>query len=353
MNCSEVKNIISIIALLPIIASAQGAIENPTANSTESGVGIISGWHCKATKVDASIDGKPVGSVFVGSERSDTKSICGKTATGYSLLINFNNLTEGSHNIKMYADGVVFGGFSFNTVKSGGVDYLQGVSKEVTMSDFPKSGQTATLKWVESKQNFIITKISGSAVVAPPATPAAIGVEKFYGLVTLNYKFSGFADLYTDSFRVSSINLSNEYLVGSLASSTNKTFACGKLDLYNYEFVCGITDYFGNKDAFILNIDSNGFMSGIYKYCKSSVSWESCGQLLATAPSGTVTGTVNKSKSGGSYIENTLSAEEIASLKNTNQLTSANKSVNENATISPEDLNKINAIIENIKKISR
>lgn len=347
------RKIISTIALLPVIAFAQGAIENPTANSTESGIGIISGWHCKATKVDASIDDKPIGSVFVGSERPDTKSICGKTATGYSLLINFNNLSIGSHNLKMYADGVVFGNFAFNTVKSGGVDYLQGVSKEVTMSDFPKSGQTATLKWVESKQNFIITKIAGSAVVTPPATPPATGLAKLYGLVTLNYKFSGYPDLFTDSFRASSLNLNNDLLSGAVISSTDKQFSCNKIDYLNYEFFCGIADSSQNVDVFSINIDSNGFISGKYKYCIAPVDPSVCATLLMTSPTGTVTGTVNKSKSGGNYIENTLSTKEIANLKNIDHSTYMNKSADENIPITAEDSAKINAIIEGIKKLSR
>ena len=350
------KKIISTIALLPVIAFAQGAIENPTANSTESGIGIISGWHCKATKVYASIDDNSIGGVFVGSERPDTKSICGKTATGYSLLINFNNFSIGSHNLKMYADGVVFGNFAFNTVKSGGVDYLQGVSKEVTMSDFPKSGQTATLKWVESKQNFIITKIAGSAVVTPPATPPATGLAKLYGLVTLNYKFSGSSNLYTDSFRASSLNLSNDSLQGVLVSNTNKEFYCAKSGLTAYEFFCIIGSPTEGADAFLINIDSNSFISGNYRYCPppiDSSNAELCGYFLSTAPSGTVTGTVNKSKSGGDYIENTLSTKEIANLKNIDHSTYMNKSADENIPITAEDSAKINTIIEGIKKLSR
>lgn len=119
---------------------AQGSLENPANNSTESGIGIISGWHCSATKVEAFIDGKTAGFAFVGSSRGDTTSVCGKPNTGYSLLFNFNELSRGAHNLKIYADGVKFGEASFKTTQSGGTAFLTNISKQVTVSDFPSPG---------------------------------------------------------------------------------------------------------------------------------------------------------------------------------------------------------------------
>ena len=41
---------------LPIIP---GVLENPADNSMQSGVGLFSGWHCDADKIDIIVDDRP------------------------------------------------------------------------------------------------------------------------------------------------------------------------------------------------------------------------------------------------------------------------------------------------------
>jgi len=64
------------LTFLPAVALSQGALENPASLTTESGVGIISGWHCTAREVEALVDNVSVGYTYVGSDRSDTKTVC-------------------------------------------------------------------------------------------------------------------------------------------------------------------------------------------------------------------------------------------------------------------------------------
>jgi hypothetical protein len=75
-------------------------------------------------------------------------------------LYNFNNLTNGPHTIAVYADGVLLETNAVTTVQSGGTNWLSGVSRTTTVADFPQSGQTATLEWIQSYQNFLITDIA-------------------------------------------------------------------------------------------------------------------------------------------------------------------------------------------------
>ena len=151
----------TLVAGIPL-SFAEGLLEIPVVDSTESGIGVISGWHCTATRIDIVIDGLSVGKAGSGTSRNDTTGICGRSDSGYSLLYNYNILTPGSHTISAYADGEVFETRQFNTVRSGGEEFLRGVSKTAIISDFPSSGRIATLQWSQEKQSFVITGISAS-----------------------------------------------------------------------------------------------------------------------------------------------------------------------------------------------
>lgn len=156
----------------PLMSFGQGYLENPVSGSTESGISSIRGWRCNVKKVTAVIDDAAVGSTPVGETRPGTESYCGTTDSGYSLLVNFNGFSVGPHNLKVYGDGELIGEVNFNTVRSGGVDYLTNTSKVTTVPNFPSAGKTATLTWSESKQNFVVTSISGGDA---PANASAEG----------------------------------------------------------------------------------------------------------------------------------------------------------------------------------
>jgi hypothetical protein len=138
-------------------AVAIGSLENPQPGSTESGIGLISGWYCQATTITFQIDDMPPVAAPYGSGRGDTSAVCGgNTATGFSYLTNYNILTTGPHTIKVFADGVLFGTTSFNAVNLGG-EFLSGKLGEYYLYNFPDFGTRTRVTWQQSKQNFVIT----------------------------------------------------------------------------------------------------------------------------------------------------------------------------------------------------
>lgn len=154
------KNIIfSTYLLLPLGAYSQGFIENPGHMSYESGVGIISGFHCTAETVEIKIDDRKIGTAFVGTNRLDAKSLCGKEEVGFSYLINFNSLKPGEHRIELLSGSQVFAAATFFTKRSGGQEFIKGAKRRYRQNEFPTPTQGAELIWVESKQNFVISKI--------------------------------------------------------------------------------------------------------------------------------------------------------------------------------------------------
>jgi hypothetical protein len=166
---------------LPLANVGTGVLGTPGAGSTVSGVGVISGYHCKSKNIEVLVDGVSLGKAGAGTTLKGTQGVCGRTDTGYSLLYAFNNLINGQHVITVTADGVPFASSTVTTFQSGGKPWLSGVSRTVTVPDFPSAGHSATLQWVESYQNFLITAIdapaqTGSSAdsIDDPATPAAV-----------------------------------------------------------------------------------------------------------------------------------------------------------------------------------
>lgn len=137
--------------------SPRAALENPGPGSFQSGIGLISGWACQGP-VSVSIDGRST-SIPYGGPRADTASICGGSQNGFGLLLNYNNLGPGFHTAQLYVNGTAVGSpVSFAvTVPSG--EFMTGVSRTVTIADFPTPGRITTLVWQQSLQNFAIQSV--------------------------------------------------------------------------------------------------------------------------------------------------------------------------------------------------
>jgi hypothetical protein len=133
----------------------QGVLENPPPNSPVSGISTFSGWVCTASQVTLQIDGVINIVVPYGSPRGDTESVCGRVNTGFGLLVNWNNLAPGSHQVVALADGVEIGRSTI-TVSTFGTDFLRGASGIYTV---PFNERNVTLQWLESLQNFVITNV--------------------------------------------------------------------------------------------------------------------------------------------------------------------------------------------------
>lgn len=147
-----------LLLFAPALAFAlEGYLENPQPNATESGISVISGWHCTARNINILIDGNSLGKAGSGTSRMDTANICGRSDTGFSYLYNYSALSQGLHTIRVYADGDVLAERTFTSVKSGREEFLAGANKSVNVSDFPSAGVTSILTWAESKQSFVVT----------------------------------------------------------------------------------------------------------------------------------------------------------------------------------------------------
>ena len=133
----------------------QALLENPSQNSLQSGVGVISGWACEAEEIIIELDGTPLKAGY-GTTREDTRGVCGDANNGFSLLWNWNNLGPGTHTVRALLDGVEF---AYTTVRvtTFGKQFLRGVSGTFNLSNFPASGETTVVQWEESLQNFVIT----------------------------------------------------------------------------------------------------------------------------------------------------------------------------------------------------
>ena len=173
-----------LMGLFSVTAWAQAALENPAANSTESGIGIISGFHCSSKNISFKLNGQDIGKAGTGTDRGDTQGLCGRSDTGFSLLFNFNLLEPGRHSLSMFADGQLFETRSFSSTRSAGQEFAQGKSKTILIPDFPQTGHSTRLDWVTAKQAFVVTDSGLYAAVnhACDLTQALHGVWDLGGI---------------------------------------------------------------------------------------------------------------------------------------------------------------------------
>ncbi len=146
--------------------STQARLESPEQGSSESGIGLIRGWVCSASRVEVSIDGGPLTPTAHGTDRPDTAQACNRTDTGFGLTHNWNSTGDGVHNIRAFADGVEFANVNFN-VTTLGAPFLTGLLDKIRLLGFPGAvtaataqaagAETATtVQWSEPDQNFVI-----------------------------------------------------------------------------------------------------------------------------------------------------------------------------------------------------
>ena len=155
-------------------------LENPYPGAHVSGIGLVSGWTCRSGVVELSFDGGPRAILVPsGGSRGDTQPVCGRSDTGFGLLINYNLLGSGNHTVELFVDGVPAGGPVPFTVTVPAGEFIQGVSRTVDVTDFPASGRTTRLEWQESTQNFAITAVSGGTSAAQLAQPGLVSAAAF------------------------------------------------------------------------------------------------------------------------------------------------------------------------------
>ena len=107
-------------------AAEAATLENPGEGQVYSGIGVISGWKCDAAgPLTVRFNGgRPIPLVY-GSERTDTRSVCGDTENGFVALWNWAHLRAGTHTARAYDNGVMFAETTFE-VGTLGVEFLRG-----------------------------------------------------------------------------------------------------------------------------------------------------------------------------------------------------------------------------------
>ena len=163
------------------VTFVRGALENPEPGSFQSGISLLSGWVCDADTVELEIDGINAThrlEAAYGTDRADTEAVCGDgdTDNGFGLLFNWNLLLLDTDpprdadvfTVRALADGVEFGQATF-TVTTLGEEFLQGVTGETLITDFPSPGEAVRLVWQQANQNFVLAPMDGTPTESPPA----------------------------------------------------------------------------------------------------------------------------------------------------------------------------------------
>ena len=154
------KCLAAALAMLPMAYAhaAPSSLDNPQPHQAVAGIGLISGWHCDARRIEFAIDGAPPEFIPSGSNRPDTAGVCGgKTANGFGYTIRWNNFPPGEHGIVMLADGVEFARTTFKVVDMG-PDMIYGVDRPVVVNNFPWLGRGLVLNWNSASQAFTATE---------------------------------------------------------------------------------------------------------------------------------------------------------------------------------------------------
>ncbi len=155
-------------------------LESPARGAYFSGLGFISGWKCDAEEITVRIDsGAPI-PVLYGNDRLDTHvsrgGPCQNRDTGYILQVNWAELGDGRHTVVVYDTGREFARSTFTVATAGG-PFLEDVTAQCTVPDFPAPGETGHFIWNESTQHLELRVVD-----RPPDSvdPVPLAQSKLY-----------------------------------------------------------------------------------------------------------------------------------------------------------------------------
>ena len=138
----------------PDPTSRTGFLENPGPHSFKSGIGVISGWVCDARRVEVRIGPHRMRAAY-GTERLDTRGVCGDMNNGFAILFNWNRLGDGTYRARLFVDGRQLGDPVAFTVTTFGEEFLRGAAGVCHAEDFPTRGTDTTLVWDQNAQSFV------------------------------------------------------------------------------------------------------------------------------------------------------------------------------------------------------
>lgn len=166
VSCDHMPYLTGLIAAAMLAfggtALAQGMLGNPADGGVESGIGVVSGYHCDAGTIEVQFDEYAPIEAAYGTSREDTVSVCGDADNGFGLLWNWNLLGPGQHTVRVLADGEEFDSATFN-VNTLGQEFVTGLDlhTELTSLDL---GKSLELSWQDGKQGFVITHVEDTDI---------------------------------------------------------------------------------------------------------------------------------------------------------------------------------------------
>jgi hypothetical protein len=156
-----IRILVLTLALISSPASSQpkGVLENPADGDYSSGIYMFSGWVCEAEEVEIYLESLAITiKAAYGTEREDTQGACGDSDNGFGLLVNMSLLGSGEQTAVAFADGQEFGRTTFNVQRLSTGEFLRGARGLALEYNFPSQGREVHLEWVQSAQNFLITR---------------------------------------------------------------------------------------------------------------------------------------------------------------------------------------------------
>ena len=148
-------------AMFTNLAAAQGSLEIPGEGSYQSGISLVSGWHCSGQLIEVSFNGGDRITAASGTTRGDTIGPCGDDNNGFAFLWAWSLLGEGEHTATAYADGVEFATNTF-TVSTLDEDFVVGAEATARVKGFNNGDNDLVLEWQEANQNFVIKEVETS-----------------------------------------------------------------------------------------------------------------------------------------------------------------------------------------------
>ena len=134
-------------------------LDIPGAGSTQSGVGVVSGWSCLGGHLEVEFseaDGTPIltDALPYGAYRPTTEDICGDTDNGFSMPMNWGRLGPGEKTLTLFVNGEarVTRNFSVTTF---GQEFVTDAGGTCEITDL-RDGQNATFVWQQANQGLVL-----------------------------------------------------------------------------------------------------------------------------------------------------------------------------------------------------
>lgn len=164
-----------------------------------------------------------------------------------------------------------------------------------TLSNIKAGSYVAQLIVNDGVQDSSPSTVTIDVAATSTNPPAASTLQALYGRLTLNYQFnpSSTGTVFTDSvdFTASSLDSTGTKLYGQIVGKTSRFIGCALNTVagFNYAYVCILLDYsFNTTELFAFNISGKQISSGIYEYCSSGTSLETCSTSLLVDADGII-----------------------------------------------------------------